>query len=55
MFLRRKDGSELMKETTFIGIDVCKDILEVAVRSSGERWKQANDGKRSSSLVWVPA
>ena len=40
-----------MKETTFIGIDVSKDVLEVAVRPSGERWTQANDEASIASLV----
>lgn len=35
----------------FVGIDVSKDVLEVAVRPSGERWSASNDSSGLVSLV----
>lgn len=39
------------REERFVGIDVSKASLEVAVRPSGERWSTANDEKEVPSLV----
>lgn len=32
-----------MSESTFVGIDVAKNVLDVAVRPTGEAWRVAND------------
>lgn len=32
-----------MSESTFVGIDVAKSVLDVAVRPTGEAWRVAND------------
>ena len=39
------------REERFVGIDVSKASLEVAVRPGGERWSTANDEKEVPSLV----
>src|ERR1700743_2382228 len=38
--LRRKQGTG---ESMYVGIDVSKKTLDVAVRPSGEQWSQGND------------
>jgi transposase len=40
-----------MSGEVFVGIDVAKDTVEVAVRPSGERWEERNDGKGWKKLV----
>jgi transposase len=35
----------------FVGIDVAKESLDVAIRPSGEHWQLANDGKEFAALV----
>ena len=36
---------------TFVGIDVAKAQLDIAVRPTGERWSVANDDARITALV----
>ena len=33
----------MSQESTYIGIDVCKARVDVAVRSAGDGWKVSND------------
>ena len=40
-----------MSATEYVGIDVAKAVLDVAVRSSGETWQVANDDAGISELV----
>lgn len=35
----------------YVGIDVCKDSLEVAQRPDGEAWRLSNDGRGIAALV----
>ena len=41
------------KEERFVGIDVSKAMLEVAIRPSGERWSVANEEAGVRELVKV--
>ncbi len=40
-----------MVSTTFIGIDVARDRLDLAVRPTGEPWQVANDPAGHAALV----
>jgi transposase len=40
-----------MTATTFVGIDVSKDHLDVAVRPSEDRWQVKNDGEGIQDLI----
>src|SRR5258706_13626332 len=40
-----------MSGDVFVGIDVAKETVEVAVRPSGERWEEGNDEKGRKTLV----
>jgi transposase len=40
-----------MSEHAFVGIDVAKAVLDVAVRPTGETWQVANDESRIGELV----
>ena len=33
----------MQQEATYVGIDVAKDMLDVALRPSGERWRVEHD------------
>jgi hypothetical protein len=35
----------------FVGIDVSKDLLEIAVRPSGEQWSIKNDPLQFPALI----
>jgi transposase len=43
--------SEAMGSTGYVGIDVSKDALDVAVQPSGEHWRTTNDEAGIGSLV----
>ena len=41
----------MLAPTVFVGVDVAKATLDVAVRPAGERWRVANDEPGIQSLV----
>ena len=41
----------MQREPTYVGIDVAKDMLDVALRPAGERWRVAHDAAALEQLV----
>ena len=41
----------MQREPTYVGIDVAKDMLDVALRPAGERWRVAHDAAGLEQLV----
>ena len=41
----------MQQEATYVGIDVAKDMLDVALRPSGERWRVEHDAAGLEQLV----
>ena len=41
----------MQREPTYVGIDVAKDMLDVALRPTGERWRVAHDEAGLEQLV----
>src|SRR6266516_3518096 len=48
---RFTSGGAMLAPTVFVGVDVAKATLDVAVRPAGERWSVANDEPGIQSLV----
>jgi len=42
-YLRKRRASGKMQSQTFVGIDVSKDKLDIAIGSEGELWQVTND------------
>ena len=41
----------MQRDLTYVGIDVAKDVLDVALRPAGERWRVAHDAAGLAQLV----
>src|SRR6266571_6380763 len=48
---RFTSGGAMLAPTVFVGVDVAKATLDVAVRPAGERWSVANDEPGIQSVV----
>src|SRR5437667_10581663 len=48
---RFRVGGLMTAPTVFVGIDVSKDALDVALRPSGERWQVAHDSRGIEGLL----
>ena len=46
-----EEGDPMTSDRVFVGIDVSKDRLDVALRPSAERWAVANDDAGIATLV----
>ena len=41
----------MQRDLTYVGIDVAKEMLDVALRPAGERWRVAHDAAGLEQLV----